>query len=146
MTRFIAPETGRAASACDIVRLLDLVPSPECAVSSRFATLVINNANHAWHPSRLLIQHCLNPDASGAEKGGNGLRIFCRYFWDEKLVQEIPFCIETLGGIVTTQVLDSGRCVKVNMRRVIFSSESIPVAVVVQPRRLRIAWDCAIEI
>ena len=41
-----------------------------------------------------------NPDGSEAEKSGNGLRIFCRYLWDEKLVgdeSESPI-VGTLGS------------------------------------------------
>ena len=86
-----------------------------------------------------------NPDASEAEKSGNGLRIFCRYLWDKKLVRETPFCIETLGGIVTAQVFDAGRRVQVNMGRVSFSSESIPVTGVpreVLMEELEIAGQC----
>ena len=69
-----------------------------------------------------------NPDASEAEKSGNGLRIFCRYLWDEKLVQDLPFSIETLGGIVTAQVFEDGRRVRVAMGQVSFSSAKIPLA------------------
>ena len=47
-----------------------------------------------------------NPDGSEAEKSGNGLRIFCRYLWDRKLVDKQPFPIETKGGLVQCLVLD----------------------------------------
>ncbi|MSU18421.1 MAG: diaminopimelate epimerase, partial [Lacunisphaera sp.] len=35
-----------------------------------------------------------NPDGSEAEKSGNGLRIFSRFLYDQKLVGEAPFTIE----------------------------------------------------
>ncbi|MEO9947445.1 hypothetical protein [Paraglaciecola sp.] len=38
-----------------------------------------------------------NPDSSEAEKSGNGLRIFSRYLWDESLVFDKEFSIETKG-------------------------------------------------
>jgi diaminopimelate epimerase len=41
----------------------------------------------------------LNPDGSEAEKSGNGLRIFARYLYDEDLVHEDPFTVETLGDL-----------------------------------------------
>lgn len=69
-----------------------------------------------------------NPDGSEAEKSGNGLRIFSRYLWDQGLVHEDPFQITTLGGIVQSEVHDCGRMVTVDMGRVSFSSEDIPVA------------------
>ena len=69
-----------------------------------------------------------NPDGSEAEKSGNGLRIFCRYLWDRKLVDKQPFPIETKGGLVQCLVLDDGKQVQVEMGRVSFWSPDIPVA------------------
>lgn len=68
-----------------------------------------------------------NPDGSEAEKSGNGLRIFARYLWDRGLVVGGPFTVETKGGRVTCQVLDGGKSVTVEMGRVSFRSEDIPV-------------------
>lgn len=70
----------------------------------------------------------LNPDASEAEKSGNGLRIFARYLFDENLVEEGKnFTVETLGGVVECVVFDKGQMVKVEMGRASFDSEKIPV-------------------
>ena len=69
-----------------------------------------------------------NPDGSEAEKSGNGLRIFCRYLWDQKLVADQPFVIETKGGVVQATVLEQGGRVRVVMGKVSFRSEDIPVA------------------
>ncbi len=68
-----------------------------------------------------------NPDGSEAEKSGNGLRIFSRSLYDEGLVGEHPFTVETLGGPVTCRILQCGRVVTVQMGEVSFSSERIPV-------------------
>jgi diaminopimelate epimerase len=68
-----------------------------------------------------------NPDGSEAEKSGNGLRIFCRYLWDNQIVQEEEFEIDTLGGRVQGRVTESGRSVRVEMGGVSFQSERIPV-------------------
>jgi len=73
-----------------------------------------------------------NPDGSQAEKSGNGLRIFSRYLWDRKLVAEKEFAIETAGGGVKSTVFDSGKMVRVEMGKVTFWSNEIPVA---GPRR-----------
>jgi diaminopimelate epimerase len=73
-----------------------------------------------------------NPDASEAEKSGNGLRIFSRYLWDRKLVGEKEFAIETAGGVVKSTVFDNGGMVRVEMGKVTFWSDEIPV---VGPRR-----------
>lgn len=67
-----------------------------------------------------------NPDGSEAEKSGNGLRIFSRYLWDNQLVREEEFEIDTLGGSVKAQVASSGKSVRVEMGRVSFQSEKIP--------------------
>lgn len=68
-----------------------------------------------------------NPDGGEFEKSGNGLRIFARYLWDERLVQAAPFTIMTPGGRVTAQVFDQGRRVTVDMGQVSFDSTRIPV-------------------
>jgi len=69
-----------------------------------------------------------NPDGSEAEKSGNGLRIFSRFLWDEGLVRDDPFTIETLGGPVTCRVEEGGKQVTVEMGHVSFLSTEIPVA------------------
>src|SRR4051812_13127224 len=72
-------------------------------------------------PFRLRI---FNPDGSEAEKSGNGLRIFCRYLFDQKLVREnTEFKIDTLGGVVSATVFDSGKVARVDMGRVSFWSD-----------------------
>jgi diaminopimelate epimerase len=73
-----------------------------------------------------------NPDGSEAEKSGNGLRIFSRYLWERKLVGSEEFAIETPGGVVKSLVLENGACVRVEMGRVSFWSDEIPVT---GPRR-----------
>jgi diaminopimelate epimerase len=73
-----------------------------------------------------------NPDGSEAEKSGNGLRIFSRYLWDKKLVRQAVFTLETPGGIVQAEVRDRGKTVRVEMGRISFWSDEIPVA---GPRR-----------
>ena len=73
-----------------------------------------------------------NPDGSEAEKSGNGLRIFSRFLWDQQLVKGDPFSIETVGGVVKSLVMDKGKTVQVEMGRVSFWSDEIPVT---GPRR-----------
>ncbi len=69
-----------------------------------------------------------NPDGSEAEKSGNGLRIFSRFLFDKKLVEEDrEFQLLTLGGRVASTVLDSGTEVRVQMGRVSFNASDIPV-------------------
>lgn len=76
-------------------------------------------------PFRLRI---FNPDGSEAEKSGNGLRIFCRYLFDQKLVTEdSEFLVDTLGGVVRATVFEAGRTVRVDMGRVSFWSDEIPM-------------------
>jgi diaminopimelate epimerase len=69
-----------------------------------------------------------NPDGSGAEKSGNGLRIFARYLWDSGVVGAAPFTILTPGGQVTAQVLADGHLVTVDMGQISFDSARVPVA------------------
>lgn len=64
-----------------------------------------------------------NPDGSEAEKSGNGLRIFCRYLWDKKLVGGEEFTVETKGGLVNAVVHADGKSVSVVMGKVRFTHE-----------------------
>ncbi len=68
-----------------------------------------------------------NPDGSEAEKSGNGLRIFSRYLWDQKRATKPSFTIETPGGVVQSQIKESGKLITVAMGSVSFDSAKIPV-------------------
>lgn len=69
-----------------------------------------------------------NPDGSEAQKSGNGLRIFCRYLFDQGLVQHAPFKVHTLGGVVEATVHAGGHSITIEMGQVSFDSTRIPVA------------------
>ena len=71
----------------------------------------------------------LNPDGSEAEKSGNGLRIFARYLFDQKKAGSAPFTVDTLGGIVTCEVSSDASSMSVEMGKVSFRSDIIPVSV-----------------
>ncbi len=68
-----------------------------------------------------------NPDGSEAEKSGNGLRIFSRYLYDNNKVSDQKFSVLTLGGVVQCQVKDYGKTVTVEMGKISFNNEDIPV-------------------
>jgi diaminopimelate epimerase len=68
-----------------------------------------------------------NPDGSEAEKSGNGLRIFSRFLWDQGLVKNPSFTIETPGGHVESVIKDNGHLITVAMGSVSFDSARIPV-------------------
>lgn len=91
------------------------------ATSATFATI--------GSPFNLRI---FNPDGSESEKSGNGLRIFARYLWDQKLIGAEPFIVTTPAGDVTCRVADDGRTVTVDMGELTFDSAQIPVT---GPRR-----------
>ena len=77
-----------------------------------------------------------NPDGSEAEKSGNGLRIFSRYLWDQKLVKQPAFTVETPGGHVKSVIQDNGRLITVAMGKVSFESAKIPVNLTGAPREV----------
>jgi diaminopimelate epimerase len=72
-----------------------------------------------------------NPDASEAEKSGNGIRIFAKYLYDYSFAGRKDFTIETLGGIVNAHVLEewNGKAfmIKVDMGKANFIASQIPV-------------------
>ena len=80
------------------------------------------------NPQKELVLKIYNPDGSEAEKSGNGVRIFSRYLFERKYVQGKNFSLRTLGGPVQVEILDEGASlIKVDMGRVTFSAEEIPV-------------------
>jgi diaminopimelate epimerase len=77
-----------------------------------------------------------NPDGSEAQKSGNGLRIFCRYLFDRGLVKNQSFSVHTQGGVVQARVHGAGESVTVEMGRVTFRSDEIPVNIDGAPREV----------
>lgn len=72
----------------------------------------------------------LNPDGSEAEKSGNGIRIFSKFLYDYKYAANHTFTIETLGGIVKSDLeIKDGRVnlITVDMGKASFVSSEIPV-------------------
>jgi len=84
-----------------------------------------------WGPSRSTAGDfslkIFNPDGSEAEKSGNGLRIFTRYLFDQRLVSHEPFSVQTLGGKVRCCVKAGGELIEVEMGKVSFDAARIPV-------------------
>ena len=72
-----------------------------------------------------------NPDASEAEKSGNGLRIFCKFLYDYKLVTKKEFSVETIGGLVYATINEekNGKAtfITIDIGKAIFKSTEIPV-------------------
>jgi diaminopimelate epimerase len=71
-----------------------------------------------------------NPDASEAEKSGNGLRIFAKYLWDHGHTRQDTFSVDTKGGIVECRChVEDGRVgfVTVEMGRASFRAADIPM-------------------
>ncbi len=69
-----------------------------------------------------------NPDGSEAEKSGNGLRIFARHLLERGFVTPPQFSIAAKGGVVVARTLTpDGRRISMNMGRVRFDSEVIPM-------------------
>lgn len=69
-----------------------------------------------------------NPDGSEAEKSGNGLRIFARHLHDTDRVSTAQsFLIRTLGGPARAVVADPCTRIRVQMGRIRFDSDLVPV-------------------
>ena len=72
-----------------------------------------------------------NSDGSRGEMCGNGIRCFSKFVYDNKLVKNKTFTVETLAGIKTiwleTDEKDKVKSVKVNMGYPIFEPNKIPV-------------------
>jgi diaminopimelate epimerase len=72
-----------------------------------------------------------NPDASEAEKSGNGLRIFAKYLWDHGHAEgRARFTVDTKGGVVECVCLPEGgrvNAVVVEMGAATFRAPDIPM-------------------
>jgi diaminopimelate epimerase len=72
-----------------------------------------------------------NPDGSEAEKSGNGIRIFCKFLYDNKLVQKKEFSVETIGGIayatVNEEINGKARLLTIDIGKATFVSKEIPL-------------------
>jgi diaminopimelate epimerase len=81
------------------------------------------NADHQ-HAMRFF-----NPDGSEAEKSGNGLRIFARYLWDQKIAGGRGFEILIGGQNIGVMVMDDNAAkIALEMGRLSFTSSHIPAA------------------
>lgn len=70
----------------------------------------------------------INPDGSEAEKSGNGLRIFARYLYDTNQVDDKkPFTVDTPGGIVRCKLSENAASITVEMGKVRFAMDHIPL-------------------
>ncbi len=69
----------------------------------------------------------MNPDGSEAEKSGNGLRIFARYLYDTGSVKNDAFTVDTLGGVVTCRISEDAASISVDMGKVHFAMDHIPL-------------------
>jgi diaminopimelate epimerase len=72
-----------------------------------------------------------NPDGSEAEKSGNGLRIFCKYLYDNGFAKTRQFSVETLTDVVYADIIEEEKgkamLITVDMGKAVFSSRDIPV-------------------
>ena len=112
----------------------DAFPSPEAIRRICHRNLGIGSDGILWGPfnqgevKENFNLRIFNPDGSEAEKSGNGLRIFCRYLWDQHLVaSNTSFLVHTKGGVVEATVHPDGQEVTVSMGKVSFASDLIPV-------------------
>lgn len=71
-----------------------------------------------------------NADGSEAPMCGNGIRCFAKFVYENKIIIDKSFTIETLGGIMKPEVIienDKVISVKVNLGSPIFSTKKIPI-------------------
>ncbi len=101
----------------------DELPGAQSATSSSANSTDVENSSPPGVSVRIF-----NPDGSEAEKSGNGLRIFARYLQDIGHVHEGQQTIETLGGQVCCTLWQNSRDVRVEMGRITFKADEIPVS------------------
>ncbi|ANC78312.1 diaminopimelate epimerase [Fictibacillus phosphorivorans] len=109
----------------DLPRLAAEVSNPYTGIGSDGMILIC--------PSKLapVKMRIFNNDGSEAKNCGNGLRCVAKYAYENDLVRETEFQIETLGGLVTAKVTTDNNkkvsLVTVNMGNPILQPQQIPV-------------------
>ncbi|MBD7962824.1 diaminopimelate epimerase [Fictibacillus norfolkensis] len=109
----------------DLSRLARAVSNPYTGIGSDGMILIC--------PSKLapVKMRIFNNDGSEAKNCGNGLRCVAKYSYENGLVKEKEFQIETLGGLVTAKVTKDNNnkvsLVTVNMGNPILHPQQIPV-------------------
>ncbi|WP_416729389.1 diaminopimelate epimerase [Fictibacillus sp. JL2B1089] len=109
----------------DLSRLATAVSNPYTGIGSDGMILIC--------PSELapVKMRIFNNDGSEAKNCGNGLRCVAKYSYENGLVKEKEFQIETLGGLVTAKVTTDNNnkvsLVTVNMGNPILQPQQIPV-------------------
>jgi diaminopimelate epimerase len=109
----------------DLSRLARAVSNPYTGIGSDGMILIC--------PSKLapVKMRIFNNDGSEAKNCGNGLRCVAKYSYENGLVKEKEFQIETLGGLVTAKVTTDNNnkvsLVTVNMGNPILQPQQIPV-------------------
>ena len=71
-----------------------------------------------------------NSDGTSGNMCGNGIRCFSKYVYDEGIVNTLEFRVETLAGVLVVKNEVEGdkvKAVKVNMGKMIYKPELIPV-------------------
>ena len=71
-----------------------------------------------------LTMRIINEDGSEAEMCGNGIRCFARFVFDQGISADRRLKIDTLAGVIETNLLEDGR-VEVDMGRPIFESDDV---------------------
>jgi diaminopimelate epimerase len=109
----------------DLSRLARAVSNPYTGIGSDGMILIC--------PSKLapVKMRIFNNDGSEAKNCGNGLRCVAKYAYENGIVKEKEFQIETLGGLVTARVSTDNNnkvsLVTVNMGNPILQPQQIPV-------------------
>ncbi|MBS4534647.1 diaminopimelate epimerase [Clostridium sp. D2Q-14] len=71
-----------------------------------------------------------NSDGSEAPMCGNGIRCFSKFIFDNQIIKDKSFNVETLGGIMKSEVIiedNEVRNVKINMGIAKFDTNSFPI-------------------
>lgn len=70
-----------------------------------------------------------NTDGTNAKMCGNGLRCFCRFVTEKKIINKNLFLVETPAGIYEIEILEKLGLIKVKMQLPIFDTKKIPAKI-----------------
>ncbi|MBS3817251.1 MAG: diaminopimelate epimerase [Candidatus Thermoplasmatota archaeon] len=115
----IIDETTRSIDKSEMSRLAQKMCRRKFSVGADGIIFARDSHEHA------IEMRIFNQDGSEAEMCGNGIRCFARYVFDENLVEEKDFEIETLAGPREVSLKED--VVRVNMGKPEWKREAVPV-------------------
>lgn len=121
---FVILEAANVPEETDLSRLAATLCDRKFGIGADGLIVVSEPTDPSQYDVRFVY---LNGDGSWAEMCGNGIRCFALYVYDQGILKQETFRVETLAGLVTPRI-NPDRTVTVDMGEPVLKPEAIPFA------------------